>query len=56
MFRLISLLIVVAIMAVMWIALAESTTGGDCGASDRTTTSFPVSLPPGVEQVLDPCP
>lgn len=37
MFRLISLLVVVAVMAIMWLVLADSTTSGDCGDAPTTT-------------------
>jgi len=58
MFRLISLLVVVAIMAIMWVTMADRVMGGggdDCGPAASTTTLPPVSLPAGVAKMLDPC-
>ncbi|MFN8051967.1 MAG: hypothetical protein U0Q22_11045 [Acidimicrobiales bacterium] len=50
MFRLISLLVVVGIMAVLWLTMADGVTG-TCPAG-ATTTSLPVNVPKGLDRLV----
>jgi hypothetical protein len=55
MFRLISVLVVVAIMAVLWLTMADGVTGRTCGRDGGTTTSLPVALSPGLQHAISGC-
>ncbi len=58
MFRLIGLLLVIATLAVLGLVVLDSTPSGrsveDCPGG-TTTTLIAGSLPPGIENMIEPC-
>lgn len=56
MLRLISVLIVVGIMAVLWLTILDSSAPGiGCHGGDGATTTVPVSVPKGIEKIINRC-
>lgn len=57
MLRLISVLIVVGIMAVLWLTILDSSAPGiGChGGDGATTTTMSVSVPKGIEKIINRC-
>ena len=57
MFRLLSLLIVIAIMGLLWVTMADSMFGGgeDCVPSAGPTTTLPIKVSKGLERLVTDC-
>lgn len=59
MFRLLAVLLTILIMGILWVTVFDSTFGGDdgdaCERAGLTTTTSPVKVSKGIEDLLNRC-